>query len=698
MSVKHLSLLIGSLVVAAACSSEPTSVRVKILYPPQWQLDSLVVKAGGMNERVRVAPEVIMLVPEDWAGQSLTITVDGWQEETRFAHGEVEISPIVDEQVTAMVTLAQLPCGAWCTPMDTICRGDQVATCVQREDTCMEWSAAVTCPGAASTCSLGVCAATCVNECVSGETRCAGPGAVVQCGQVDSDACTDWTDELLCATGETCSNGACTKVCQDECEPGQTRCTGTGTATCGDLNFDGCLEWSPEIACPGGQSCSNGSCSAVCTDECSAATCAGLDYTTCGQFDFDSCRDRSPGVSCVPTDPCRVGACSAAGCSSTAKICNAPPAPICVNDQTLRSFGNGSCSSDTGSCSYLPTDVRCASGCVDGACRCTALIEEVDSDALASGILLAADSSDRIHLTNGTDSYAFKPSGGKWSTPVSITSLGGGYPSLAVDSTGVAHVIVVSPSNFEVEYLSKAPSSIWKFGETIAGSKSTTTSLAADAAGNLHGLYYTNFGGQDLVYVSKIGSAAFTSTLLASDGESGFYHRIVVDRSGGLHVTYTDSLAGQIKYLFKASQTASWTTATPVTAETSTAAQAHALAVDDGGGLHLVFRVPAANLLRYAYRPAAGAWSTPIDLPVELGGRAAGIAVDATRAVYVTYYLEGGGVKYMFKPAGGAWSSSKLIDAAANQPNTAVTVDRSGVAHVAYFEDTKIKHAVVCPR
>src|SRR6185369_16121132 len=92
-------------------------------------------------------------------------------------------------------------------------------------------------------CSFGVCAKTCVDECAPGEKRCAGPGAVMICGQADSDSCSDWLAPVACAPDETCSGGSCAKSCQDECAVNEDRCMGNGRITCGDLNGDGCREW-----------------------------------------------------------------------------------------------------------------------------------------------------------------------------------------------------------------------------------------------------------------------------------------------------------------------------------------------------------------------------------------------------------------------------------------------------------------------
>src|SRR5262249_28326844 len=149
--------------------------------------------------------------------------------------------------------------------------------------------------------------------------------------------------------GQTCSQGHCRPMCSDECALGDVRCDGNGVTTCGDLNFDGCLEWGPPTSCTTGTTCSMGVCSATCTSECTGSMCDGDVFRRCGNYDLDACNDLSPGTSCVPADPCQVGACTAAGCTSTPNVCNMPPPPTCVNASTLRTYDpSGTCATSVG--------------------------------------------------------------------------------------------------------------------------------------------------------------------------------------------------------------------------------------------------------------------------------------------------------------------------------------------------------------
>ena len=100
---------------------------------------------------------------------------------------------------------------------------------------------------------------TCVNECsTSGSKQCSGNGYQT-CGNYDVDSCLEWSTVTNCVQGQTCSNGVCTASCTDECSQGSKQCSGNGYQTCGNYDADSCLEWSNIIICDG-QTCSNGNC------------------------------------------------------------------------------------------------------------------------------------------------------------------------------------------------------------------------------------------------------------------------------------------------------------------------------------------------------------------------------------------------------------------------------------------------------
>ncbi len=142
----------------------------------------------------------------------------------------------------------------------------------------------------------GADAASCTDECADESlTQCA-QGGLSRCGDFDDDGCLEWGAPQACPGGGQCTDGACVSACTDEpcTEVGALACSqdGLGTVECGDFNGDGCLEWGHAQSCASGQTCSNGTCSASCSDGCTsqgAKRCEAGDVVTCDDYNSDGC-------------------------------------------------------------------------------------------------------------------------------------------------------------------------------------------------------------------------------------------------------------------------------------------------------------------------------------------------------------------------------------------------------------------------
>ncbi len=183
-------------------------------------------------------------------------------------------------------------------------------------DDCLEWGPVQPCDEGEK-CVDGECQATCVNDC-TGETavRCDPDGDVegVQPCELGDDGCWHWGDTVACDEGETCSAGTCSSTCHDECADTGRQCAGDGYQVCGNYDSDDCLEWGPITPCGQGETCSNGECSSACTNECTqnAKRCDGAGgYQECGDFDADSCLEWGSTTPCPQGETCSGGVCSA---------------------------------------------------------------------------------------------------------------------------------------------------------------------------------------------------------------------------------------------------------------------------------------------------------------------------------------------------------------------------------------------------
>ncbi len=176
------------------------------------------------------------------------------------------------------------------------------------DDPCNEWSASTDCPQGKN-CVNGICTDPCSDECqVYGARTCNADDSGFQtCGNYDTDACLEWGDVKNCVPTEICADGVCVFNCTDECATGEKRCLGNGFQTCGEHDDDPCTDWSIVEECKHNETCSNGVCSEVCQDECDtgAVECSGFQsWRECGEFDHDACRDWGEPQPCALWERC----------------------------------------------------------------------------------------------------------------------------------------------------------------------------------------------------------------------------------------------------------------------------------------------------------------------------------------------------------------------------------------------------------
>lgn len=246
------------------------------------------------------------------------------------------------------------------------CDGDSVVACTDLDfDGCLEWGSATACPSGQG-CSNGSCASTCSDECtVNGARQCSGTGGWQECGETDGDGCLEWGTVTACGNGEVCSSGFCSADCKSECSViGATKCNGKAVQTCGDSNSDGCLEWGTAVACAASQTCANGFCQIGCTDECTvkgAKTCDGNGFKVCGDADANGCLEWGTVQSCATGQTCSAGSCS----TSCTDECTVTGAKKCLGD-AVAVCGN----TDADSCLEWGTATPCGSGetCSSGFC------------------------------------------------------------------------------------------------------------------------------------------------------------------------------------------------------------------------------------------------------------------------------------------------------------------------------------------
>lgn len=277
--------------------------------------------------------------------------------------------------------------GAECT-VDIDCPGTQL--CLDGKCTTHDPCAGVTCD-AGEVCVFG----SCVPEPCT-DTSCTTPPGDPGCYDLPAP-CADGVcryqaqagrgcdDADACTRDDACtSQGACAGLpvaCDDPppptCRDGQTLLVLAAPGQCDD---GACTYPEVEVACPDG--CADGACLG---DPCAGVTCDAPPASECVTGwvvrIFSAPGVCSNGVCSYPFDDtfcphgCQDGACLGDPCAGV--TCDQPPADVCVDNHTLRSYDpRGDCVE--GQCSYPFEDIPCENGCSDGACvGCTPAWEDV---------------------------------------------------------------------------------------------------------------------------------------------------------------------------------------------------------------------------------------------------------------------------------------------------------------------------------
>lgn len=259
----------------------------------------------------------------------------------------------------------------------------------RNEDGCLEWGSATDCAGG-ETCSNGLCALSCKDECTTPEARrCDAAGGGYQvCDDTNEDGCLEWGSTTGCGDNETCSGGYCSLACASECTVAEAKtCNGsnTGYRVCKDANSDGCFEWSGDINCDVGQVCSNGMCGVTCQDECTAKgakSCDGaLGYKVCDVRTVGGCLTWGSVVQCGAGETCAAGFCQV-GCTNG---CGASGLKECSDSHTgVRTCGDY----NEDGCLEWGTDQACDAGqtCANGLCAATCQDECADKGVASCNV------------------------------------------------------------------------------------------------------------------------------------------------------------------------------------------------------------------------------------------------------------------------------------------------------------------------
>ncbi|MBF8277484.1 MAG: exported protein of unknown function [Candidatus Brocadiaceae bacterium] len=260
-------------------------------------------------------------------------------------------------------------------------------------------------------------------------------------------------------------------------------------------------------------------------------------------------------------------------------------------------------------------------------------IEAVDApryfDWLSSRAI-AVDAGNHPHIAYGGEHlyYAYHD-GAAWHYETADTSPDVGYyASLALDTSGHAHIIYHDYANKFLKYATNASGSWVTTTVDNNGGVGFHSSIALDASGKAHISYhdYTNY---DLKYATNASGSWVTTTV--DNKYVYFYNSIAVDASGHAHITYADGNLG-LRYATNAS--GAWIKTTVDSDED--AGRNTSLALDTKGKAHISYLDVYNTALKYATNES-GSWvTTMVDNSGNVGYDTS-LKLDSKDKVHISY-------------------------------------------------------------
>jgi len=194
------------------------------------------------------------------------------------------------------------------------------------------------------------CATT--DACTLDAQRCSGSD--IQTCEVGADGCTQWSAATPCDGALFCSGDMCTDTCVDACTDGVRMCDSSAGYRVCETQASGCLDWSPEQACPADQTCMGAGACMACTD--GAERCGSLgEVQSCvaGRWTLvEGCPFGCTAGVCDESVTCTAGGYRCRG--ANVEVCNSSGSAWLHLETCAVSCGGGLC---TGACE--PGATRC---------------------------------------------------------------------------------------------------------------------------------------------------------------------------------------------------------------------------------------------------------------------------------------------------------------------------------------------------
>ena len=241
-----------------------------------------------------------------------------------------------------------------------------------------------------------------------------------------------------------------------------------------------------------------------------------------------------------------------------------------------------------------------------------------------------------------------------WTEPQRVAN--GEQPALAVDAGGRLHCLFTHQflGNYEIFHITW-DGATWSLPQTVSRTSGVSNhpALAADAQGNLQGVWADTTPGYSVIYIGRHESGEPFWSSEAIPGARGSTPTIALAPNGDVYVAWQDRRGEAAIYdIFCAVQhEGAWSTAAIVSDTPACHSLYPQLATNKQGGCHLVWEEQVRDVYQIRHsdlRP--GGWATPVDVSASAGDcRLPRIAANRQGHLQVVW-LEGSTLYHRVRP------------------------------------------------